>query len=71
MTAIDSQLSFWARTSNWLNRIAEVADYDSVQFTYDRVNQLDKELTELKTRIAQLEKQSTTEPGLYACQAAA
>ena len=71
MTTTDSQLSLWARTSSWLTRIAEIADYDSVQFTFDRMNQLDKELAELKTRIEQLEKQPTTESSPPATQAAA
>lgn len=64
MTATDSQLSLWTRTSSWLSWIAEVADCDSVQFTFDRVNQLDKELAEAKSRIEQLEKQLPTEPSL-------
>ena len=71
MTTTDSQLSLWARTSSWLTRIAEIADYDSVQFTFDRINQLDKELAELKTRIEQVEKQPTTESNLPTTQAAA
>ncbi|MFT6989021.1 MAG: hypothetical protein ACJASL_000987 [Paraglaciecola sp.] len=69
MSTTDSKLSLWTRTSSWLSRIAEVADYDSVQFTFDRVNQLDKELAELKSRIEQLEKQAITEPSLFATQA--
>lgn len=71
MTAIDAQLSLWARISSWLSRVTELADYDSVQFTFDRVEQLDKELAELKSRIEQLEKQSTTESRLFATQEAA
>jgi hypothetical protein len=51
MTTIDSQLPLWDRISSWLRRVAEVADFDNVQFTFDRINEMDNELTQLKIRI--------------------
>lgn len=64
MSTTDTPLSLWERTSNWLIRIAEAIDYDSVQFTFDQMNEMDKELIALKTRVEQLEKESLTESSL-------
>jgi predicted nucleic acid-binding Zn-ribbon protein len=71
MTTIDSQLSLWDRISSWLTRVAEIADYDSAQFTLERINELDKELTQLKTRIEQLEKEPATGSNFSTTEAAA
>jgi hypothetical protein len=57
MTTIDSQLSLWDRISSWLTRVAEAVVYNSVQFTFERINELDKELIQLKTWIELLEKE--------------
>lgn len=61
MTNIDSQPSLWSRMSYWLTKIADTFDYDCVDFTFDRMNELNKELTELRTRVQQLEKEQTNE----------
>ena len=71
MTNTDSESSVWTRVSYWLTRIADTFDYDSVEFTFDRMNELNKELTELKTRVAQLENDATTNPSNTATKVAA
>jgi hypothetical protein len=71
MTNTDSQSSLWTRVSYWLTRIADTFDYDSVEFTFDRMNELNKELTELTTRVQQLESKQTNKSSNTATQAAA
>lgn len=51
MTTTLSRPSRWARTLNWLKRFDEAVNFDSTQYTFDRVNALQQELTTLKSRI--------------------
>lgn len=55
MTTTLSRPSRWARTLNWLKRFDEAVNFDSTQYTFDRVNALQQELTTLKSRIDRLE----------------
>ena len=55
MTTITSRPSRWARTLNWLSRFDEAINYDSTQLTFDRVNGLQSELAEFRTRVERLE----------------
>jgi hypothetical protein len=71
MIKTDSQSSLWTRVSYWLTKIADTFDNDSVEFTFKRVNELNKELIELKTRVQQLENEQTNKPSSTATQAAA
>ena len=47
--------SFWSRTWQRFNDIAEAMDYDHAPYTADRMAWLQAELIDVKSRIAQLE----------------
>jgi hypothetical protein len=48
---------------NWLSRFDEAVNFDSTQYTFDRVNALRRELTTLKSRVERLEVESDQVPG--------
>lgn len=62
MTATTSRPSLWTRTLNWLKRFDEAVNFDGTQYTFDRVNALQQELTTLKSRIDRLEAHSEQIP---------
>ncbi|WP_299489345.1 hypothetical protein [Acaryochloris sp. IP29b_bin.137] len=58
MTTNNSATSLWARVWNWLLLLDAALNYDSTQYTFDRIKGLQDQIDLLTLRIEQLEQDS-------------
>ena len=58
MTINNPSTSFWARAWNWILLFDAGLNYDSTQYTFDRMKGLQQQIDVLTQRIEQLEKDS-------------
>lgn len=58
MTKNNPTTSFWARAWNWILLFDEGLNYDSTQYTFDRMKGLQNQIDLLTQRIEQLEQDS-------------
>ena len=55
MTTTTKQQNVLVRAWNRFTQIAEAVDYDSTQYTYDRMASLQAEFVDVKVRVTELE----------------
>lgn len=55
MTTLTRKESAWARIWNKFAQFAAVMDYDSTQYTYDRLAGIQEDLNAVKQRVEKLE----------------